>query len=429
MDHARPSRRQNHVPARPGAVVRPAPERTRRAAPAPAAAPETGLPPWLSGLAPAGNQAIGALIVARLQRQPTTTDEAPAADAAEDAAPAEGPLLDDAQVTKARQFYTSQPGLYTPAIIEQLRTALGLDSAGGIDDEMVLGVAKFQATEGAQDSPALKVDGMAGPRTLPRIFRSGLHEVGQGKAFGEKAQGQVIDQWAALATPEARLKKLVELVNATLDAHGVPKVTEAFDADKNNDGSFNFPTWAMNVGRDQLDKASVNADEARELTATIYHEARHTEQWFRMAQLRAAQGLSAAGIATEMGIPARIAREAKSKPLTRGSMEAVIAQGWFDSVYGSGAEHREAVLNELTAAGNALRAAQAARDKNPTPATEAALVKAQERNTKALEGHSNLAEENDAFATEAEASSAITGGSPAPTPSPAGGVLPETDLP
>ncbi len=156
----------------------------------------------------------------------------------------------------------------------------------------------------------------------------------------------------------------------------MPKVTEAFDADKNNDGSFNFPTWAMNVGRDQLDKASVDADEARELTATIYHEARHTEQWFRMAQLRAAQGLSAAGIATEMGIPARIAREAKGKPLTRGSMEAVIAQGWFDSVYGSGAEHREAVLNELRAAGNALRAAQAARDKNPTPATEAALLKA-----------------------------------------------------
>jgi hypothetical protein len=87
------------------------------------------------------------------------------------------------------------------------------------------------------------------------------------------------------------------------------------------------------------------------------------------------------------------------------------------------------VLSEVRAAGNALRAAQAARDKNPTPATEAALVKAQERNAKALEGHANLAEENDAFANETEASAAITGGSPAPTPSPAGGVLPETDLP
>jgi hypothetical protein len=389
---------------------------------------EPALPAWLRGLQPAGNQAIGALINSKLQRQPTATEEAdaPAPAAAPDE---EAPLLDAAQVANARRFYASQPSLYTPAIIEQLRAALGLDAGGGIDDEMVLGVAKFQSTEGAVDTPALKVDGMAGPRTLPRIFRSGLHEVGEGKAFGEKAQGQVIDQWAALATPEARLKKLVELVNATLDAHGVPKVTEAFDADRNNDGSFNFPTWAMNVGRDQLDKASVDADEARELTATIYHEARHTEQWFRMAQLRAAQGLSAAGIATEMGIPARIAREAKAKPLTRGSMEAVIAQGWFDSVYGSGAEHREAVLNELTAAGNALRAARAARDKNPTPATEAALAKAEERNAKALEGHSNLAEENDAFATEPEASAAITGGSPAPTPAPAGGVLPEANLP
>jgi len=77
---------------------------------------------------------------------------------------------------------------------------------------------------------------------------------------------------------------------------------------------------------------------------TVYHEARHAEQWYRMAQMRAGQGRTAAQIATEMGIPARIAAVAAGAPLARGSMDALIADGWYQSVYGSGSAHRERVL-------------------------------------------------------------------------------------
>lgn len=366
---------------------------------------------WIEHLRPAGNRAITSLLRAAVQRQ---DEEAPAE------APAEAiPLLDEVQIADARRYYTSQPWLYTPAIITQLRTALGLDPDGGVDDVLVVAVAEWQSTEGT-GSPALLIDGKAGPRTLPRIFRAGLNVVGEGEAFGGDVQTEVIDEWATLATAEARRDRLVELVNQRLASAGVPPVTPAFDANANNAGSFSFATWVMRIGRARLEGDSISEEDARNIAATVYHEARHTEQWFRMAQLRASQGLGVAALATELGIEARIARLARAEPLVRGSMDAVIAQGWWDSVYGSGSAHREAVLTEVDRASTERRAAQTAFDTNGTAANQTRLDRANERFATAFAAYQNLPEENDAWATEPAAAAGITGGSPEPEPEPVG---------
>lgn len=393
-------------------------ERTARFLPPHPARRSGGPGAVLERLRPAGNAALSTLLV--LQRQGADDGEPDA-------------LLTPAQIAKARSFYTAEPGRYTPTIISELRTALGLDAKGGVDDDLVLAVAKWQSTDGAANL-ALKIDGMAGPRTLPRIFQHGLNESGEGEKFGGAMQTGVVDEWATLGSVEARRNKLVELVNERLSAAGVPEVSPAFDANANNLGSFNFPTWAMRLGRKALDKPSLTETEARDLAATVYHEARHTEQWFRMAQLRAVQGLSAAGIATELGIPAKIAQRAKNAPLEKGSMQALIAQGWWDSVYGAGGAHRDAVLTELDRAGTALAKAQERFDKNPTPANQATLDAANARRDKAVHGHEDLPEENDSWATEPAASAGITGGTPAPpVPPPAEGpahdVAPDDNLP
>lgn len=376
----------------------------------------------LEQLRPAGNSAIATLLAGPTMQRQHAGDGEPA------------PLLTPPQIAKARRFYTSQPGRYTPAIITELRTALGLDPTGGVDDGLVLAVAQWQSTNGAANLP-LKIDGMAGPRTLPRIFQHGLNERGEGEKFGGEMQQGVVNEWATLATAEARRNKLVELVNERLDVAKVPPVSPAFDPNANNLGSFNFPTWAMRLGREALDKPSLTEAEARDLADTVYHEARHTEQWFRMAQLRAVQGLSAPGIATELGIPPNIAQLAKDAPLKKGSMQALIAQGWWDSVYGAaGSAHRDAVLTELNRAGTALTKAQERFDKNPTPANQAALDAAIARRGKAIRGHEDLPEENDSWATGPAAAAGITGGTPAPAaPPPADGpahdVAPEDNLP
>ncbi|HLG11970.1 MAG TPA: hypothetical protein VI876_09440 [Dehalococcoidia bacterium] len=364
--------------------------------------------------APPGN----ATRVTALQRQDTAVGDAPAA-AEADAAP----LLNAAQIADARRYYTSQPARYTPEIISQLRTSLGLAPDGGVDEALVLAVARFQSTDGAGD-PALAIDGKAGPRTLPRIFRGGLNVEATGQAFGEDVQSQVIDQWATLATAEARRDKLVELVNERLTAAGVPAVTTEFDANENNAGSFNFPTWTMRIGRRRLGAESINEADARDTADTVYHEARHTEQWFRMAQLRASQGLTADAIARELGIQPRIATAAAAAPLTPGSMQALIAQGWWDSVYGAGGDQRNAVLREVNAAATARTAAQAAHTANPTPETQAALDQANARFDRAFAAYQNLPEENDAWATGPLAAAGVTSGSPEPEPAPGAAGLP-----
>jgi hypothetical protein len=404
------------------AAPKPGPRRAPRAALAVTASGTVGPPiaadsSWRDLQELAGNRAVTWLVGTALQRQ---ADEEVAA-AAGGAAPAEtatGPL-DEAGVRSAIRYYTSQPSRYTPAIVGQLRSTLGLGADGGVDAALVQAVATWQQANGAKD-PALAVDGKAGPRTLPRIFQSGLNAPGEGQAFGEAVQGGVIDNWATLSTPEARLKRLVELVNVPLGAHGVPPVTDAFDTDANNSGSFDFPTWRMMVGKTPLSAGSLNTAAAKDLTDTIYHEARHTEQWHRMAQLRAGQGLSAGGIAAELGIPATIASQAKANPLDAKSMQGLIAQGWWDSVYGAGAAPRNATLGEIDRASTALKNARTAFKKNPTPENQAALAKAQARRDKAFAAYRNLPEENDAWATGPEAAAGVTHGT-TPAPGTAGG--------
>ncbi|ROR93998.1 hypothetical protein EDD28_3427 [Salana multivorans] len=391
----------------------------------------------LPRLALAGNRAVTALLTVSRQEE-TTEATGTAPDTTVTPEPAATPLLDAAGIARARQYYTAQPDRYPPAILTQLRSAVGLAPEGGVDDALVLAVARWQSIEGAA-SPALVVDGMAGPRTLPRIFASGLNTAGEGESFGGDVQSEVVDEWATLATPAARRDRLVELVNQRLTAAGVPPMTAAADPNPVNSGSFDFTVWVMLVGDGALGGGEITQEAAADVADTVYHEARHTEQWFRMAQYRASQGLSAAGIAAELGIPVAIARLARAAPLAAGSPLALIARGWWDSVYGGGAEHRERVLAEVDAAARARDAARAAHAGDPTPANQAALDAATERFERAHDAYQNLPEENDAWATGPAAAAGITSGSPPPTDAPAGSppasggpahdALPEENLP
>jgi hypothetical protein len=299
------------IAARTGIMPRtPTPNRPGRAiAPGPA---------WYAAVRPAGNRAIAAAIAhgswttggsvragrTTVQRQDEPAGSGPNA-----------PLLDVAKSADARRYYTSQPWRYTPAIVRQLRTSLGLAPVGGVDDALVQAVARFQVTTGAIDDPALVIDGKAGPRTLPRIFEQGLNVTGRGLAYGEEVQAEVIDQWSTFKTAEERRDKLVELVNHRLVAAGVPPVAAVFDTGPAGGGHFNDETWSMAISQRRLEAPTVDAAQARLVTETTYHEARHAEQGFQIARLRAAQGLSARGIATELGIPPRIATLAKGSPL------------------------------------------------------------------------------------------------------------------
>lgn len=128
-------------------------------------------------------------------------------------------------------------------------------------------------------------------------------------------------------------------------------------------GQFDFTTWTLDIDTTILNKDAVSDDEANDLVDTIYHEARHSEQWFRMACLRAGEGRTESQIATELFIPANIAKEAANhplKPLSKFSQFFLTkeqnklhdkkireAKEWYKSVYGDDAQHRNDVLNDI----------------------------------------------------------------------------------
>jgi hypothetical protein len=310
---------------------------------------------------------IGRIILARA---PVATPDAPAAPDA-----ATKPL-EAAQVSNAIAWYRAQPKRYTPEIIAEIQKQVGAPQTGTADEDTVQAVAVFQGKH-----PPLKVDGKAGPRTLPTAFQFGLRSSKSTAAYIAKAKTVAAD-WVKLGSAEARAKALLAAVNEQLAAAKVPPVKPELKDVVGELAHFHFETWTMVLGEKAFANNTITDDEAREAEATVYHEARHAEQWFMMARLLAGQGLKQKAISKRLNtIPEdEVAKPAKDLPLAKGSMEALIAQGWFDSVYGASSGHREEVLTRLKRTAQATEAKQKDFDKKEADREkkEAALTKAQE---------------------------------------------------
>jgi hypothetical protein len=310
---------------------------------------------------------IGRVILARA---PAATPEAPVA------ADAKAKPLDDAQVKDAIAWYRSQPKRYTPEIITEIQKQVGAPQTGTADEDTAQAVAVFQGKH-----PPLKVDGKAGPRTLPTAFQIGLRSTKSTAAYIAKAKTIAAD-WVKLGSAEERAKALLAAANEQLAAAKVPPVTPALKDEVGELAHFAFQTWTMVLGKKAFAKNTITDDEARAAAATVYHEARHAEQWFMMARLLAGQGLKKKAISKRLNtIPEDdVAKPAQDLPLAKGSMEALIAQGWFDSVYGGGSAHRDEVLSRLKRTARATEAKQKVFDKKEADRKkkEAALTKAQD---------------------------------------------------
>jgi len=351
-----------------------------------------------------GNQAVQRMLA--VQREDDDQDAAP------DVAAPVG-ILNRQQVALARSFYRLQARRYTPDIISQIQTSVGTTATGIMSNDDVQAVANWQQTLNASEEPGLKVDGIVGPNTLPTLFRNGLAAQDQIDQYSGEAR-EILERWDELGTPEARINALVAKVNEYLANAGVPPCAAIISGAAGNLGQFEFATWSLDIGRPAFTAAAPTEAQKADMADTIYHESRHAEQWFNMAQLQASQNKNTAQLSRDMGIPVNIAALAVASPLQDGSVNAMIAQGWNDSVYGPRAAHRNAVLNELTASDNALQVAQAAASANPTPANQRRLAATQARSQRAYEAYTNLPEENDANRIGARVTESYQAAAPQP---------------
>lgn len=187
-------------------------------------------------------------------------------------------------------------------------------------------------------------------------------------------------QWNGKTAPQ-RCNDIATVVVAQLGLYGVHAPTldvKNLDAQGLN-GQFDFTPWTLqinetlagNIPAASPANAALDLQKRRQAIAqfadTVAHEARHCEQWFRMARLVAdqlrAKGMlvTAKVVASKLTIDSSYAPHvnetaigtaityAASNPLA--GVEKTEAEEWFNSVYGSGGTSRElrygSTLNKL----------------------------------------------------------------------------------
>lgn len=176
---------------------------------------------------------------------------------------------------------------------------------------------------------------------------------GIGMANAEKEKGyvdefkKVQDDWKKLSQKE-RETKLREIIQKPLHDSGVSEVgVRSKPLATNRNGEFDFTTWTLTLNQSMTKAEQLTDEQARKLAGTVYHEARHCEQWYLIAQKRAAEGKDADTISRELGIPKSAAEGAVKNPLKKNDPRCACADALYDSVYGKNKDHREKTLKEL----------------------------------------------------------------------------------
>lgn len=137
--------------------------------------------------------------------------------------------------------------------------------------------------------------------------------------------GAVLAYWRSEENKDKPLQglgdELIRLVNETLAGLGAPPCNHSYDASADDSGAFVRAIWNIELNTAKFSERAVtkvgglNQDEVKDVVDTIYHEARHSEQYFRIARTWAGKGKSAQEIETGMEIPATIAAAAVKAPL------------------------------------------------------------------------------------------------------------------
>lgn len=185
---------------------------------------------------------------------------------------------------------------------------------------------------------------------------------------------EVAETWSEVTWQE-RGNKLANAYRDELAAIGVADVKVQPIMGLPQAGVFTPSDWLIRIQGETVTNDAATKDQIVDFSATIYHEARHAEQTFRVAQMLAAKPEFSPGgspsadlIAAHLHIPADVAAAAAATPMSSGgAQEMAEAAAWYESVWGGGKANHKAVCDNvmaaLTASGQAdAYAAQLAAD-------------------------------------------------------------------
>ncbi len=198
----------------------------------------------------------------------------------------------------------------------------------------------------AQDFAAAKT-GLPAERALKVVAPAAdsVDEITAIVARGAKAAEGMSDEFARLATKEARAAKVHEAAVAWGEARKVP----APGHDMAPNGPFFDPQkWKVVYYAPALAAKEATIAVWDLLLATGIHEMRHAQQWIDMARVALGRGISEADIVAKLRMHESAAKAAKEQgPLTLGKRGFEQAEEFFESVFGANREYRNKVLAEL----------------------------------------------------------------------------------
>jgi hypothetical protein len=274
-----------------------------------------------------------------------------------------------------------------------------------------IGILGKQAQAGAKPEA-----GAAEAKPLPDV--SGLaSEVSIGH-FAEAAKALEKEQNWRPFSPHERAHKLVQAANTQLKAAGALEIEFKFDSalSSANPGQFFHEEWAMHLFRAPFVAKKLDGKTAASLVDTVYHEARHAEQNFRIARLLAGQqGMTIEKIQKQTSIARRAIEVASKNPLAADDPQSKQAQAMFDDKYGAGHDHHKTAEEDAKLKINAYKEVQKrAEDPKASPDDKAAAqreLEAMKPSVKAAwEAYSSLATEADALPTGQRAAAAMSPG-------------------
>jgi len=198
----------------------------------------------------------------------------------------------------------------------------------------------------AQDFAAAKT-GLPADRALKTVAPAAdsLDEIAQVIQRGAAASAEMSEEFATLATKEARAAKVHERAVAWAQQRRVPAARSSL---ADNGPFFDAKKWEVVYNSADLEAKEATNATWEILQGTGVHEMRHAQQYVDMARVGLGRGMSEAEMVAQLGIHADGVKAARELgPLRLGDRGFEQADEWFQSFYGTGREYRDEVLAEL----------------------------------------------------------------------------------
>jgi hypothetical protein len=166
--------------------------------------------------------------------------------------------------------------------------------------------------------------------------------------------------WPILSTDQRQAYLKITLNKALMAANLASCAVHRVNLPSDTQGEFLSENWSIGISQNLLNRPYLSTKDAASLAEMLYHEARHSEQIYRVAELLASsppdgEQRTAQQIAQEVGtknqsVIQRAVETAKYNSLQ--AMQFAQAHEWYQSIYGMFSHYRDQVFKQLDQAEN-----------------------------------------------------------------------------